>query len=140
MILNDLTEIEWGRLSLVSGDATEMPYWIIGLTSLDAGIRSESFKRLRQNIYHQGDVSEITVHVVPFLIQVLTITSLDIRVKILGFLGTLASVIGSEQYRLEHPLPPEEQEYLARIGYGRDPKISRQYEVETYAAVKKAVP
>lgn len=140
MILDDLSSIDWSAIQLVNGPANEVPIWIIGLISLDREVRSQSYERLRTNIYHQGDVSRITIEVIPFLIQVLPLGPTDTQVKLLELLLILANVIENEKLRQENPLPLEWEVELSRSGYGRSLDFSRQYEQDTFNAVKQCIP
>jgi hypothetical protein len=133
-LLDRLSQVEWEKMTAVSAPATDIPAYIVGLTSSDADLRAASVERLSWSVIHQGDVSELAACVVPFLIDLLPASPADLKVEMLALLANLAGAINNEEQRQREPLPPEWAAQMAP--YVRPAELSIQIERETYQAVR----
>lgn len=133
-LLNSLSQVEWAKLTAVNAPATDIPVYIMGLTSYDANIRAASMERLSWSVIHQGDVNELAASVVPFLIDLLPPSPADLKVEMLALLANLAGTINNEEKRQRDPLPPEWEAQMAP--FMRPAEISVKIERETYEAVR----
>ena len=88
MSLNGLDDVPWSALTHAYGSAADVPALIRSLASSDDVERRDAYDELYTNIWHQGTVYEATIHVLPFLVELLRDPSTPNR-------GTLADLVAS---------------------------------------------
>lgn len=88
-MLKGLDDVQWLG-SAYENDQEFLPLLIRDLTSPDPHTRRRSLESLRNRINHQGTIYESSVQAVPFLIELITIDSIEDKHEIMGLLGIFA--------------------------------------------------
>jgi hypothetical protein len=90
-MLEALDTIDWSRFITCYGHSEEIPVALRNLTSDDATIRSEAFGTLHMELTHQGTIYEASMHVVPFLLELLTMPHVQDKRALVVLLAHLGS-------------------------------------------------
>jgi hypothetical protein len=96
-MLERVDQVDWASLRDAYGPATAIPEALHGLCSEDEETRMEAFSVLQSNVWHQGDIYEVTPHVVPFLLELA-----EGDPELIEYLGVLAQ---SARRYLQRPEP-----------------------------------
>jgi HEAT repeat protein len=91
IVLEDLDQIAWDRLTHAYGEASDVPDLLRALASDDKSVRDHALHEFFGNIWHQGTVYEATAPTVPFLIELLREPSVGGKSEILFLLQSVAS-------------------------------------------------
>jgi hypothetical protein len=89
-MLDDLDRIDWSQLSHAYGAATDVPELIHRLMDGSSEVRETALADLFSTIWHQGTVYDATSYAVPFLIELVTDTTLPDRSHVLYLLHAIA--------------------------------------------------
>ena len=94
-----LDDIDWAGHSDAYGSAAHTPVFLRALTSNDASDRDWAYDALWASINHQGTPSEVSPHVVPFLLALLDWDALPERDRLLRFLAEMS--VGDSRWAVE---------------------------------------
>lgn len=86
-MLEGLKDVPWQKLYHAYGSAHEVPVWIRQLTSPEKRVRYHALWELEGSVCHQGFNCEMTVYVVPFLIELLQEPTVQGKAELLAFLA-----------------------------------------------------
>lgn len=86
-MLEGLKDIPWHEFFHAYGSAYEVPIWMRQLTSPEKSVRHHAICELEGSICHQGFNCDMTVYVVPFLIELLQEASVQGKEEILELLA-----------------------------------------------------
>lgn len=103
-ILDGLDDVNWQDLSHAYGSAEDVPRQLRTLLSQDESEWDEAFTFFFQSVWHQGTVYSVTAHVIPFLVELLTVETVIHREGILYLLEALAN--GNSYGDPGSPQPP----------------------------------
>ncbi len=90
-MLRGLDKVSWQTLKTCAGSAHEIPGLLRTLIANDAEVRAQALEKLSDAVDHQGGLCEASVHIVPFLIELLTYESVKEKPGILALLWLIYS-------------------------------------------------
>lgn len=82
--------INWSTVKHRYGFATDVPGWLRALRSPSRSSRNSAYKKLEDNLIHQGTAYEASVLSVPYLLRMIADEQTPDRERIIHFLVTLA--------------------------------------------------
>jgi hypothetical protein len=139
-MLESMDQVDWAHL-WACGPATEVPRLIRALaSSADRTERKAAFADLSERflLYQGGSILEVTPYAVPFLLELLTVETLEEPADLFALLALIVRAepfaIGAgalDRYPDEAAAPPELQARLAE---------ERGWMRQAYAAVEQGVP
>jgi hypothetical protein len=113
--------VQWGELSAVYGPAEWVPEALRGLLDPDPDVWSTSIDWLGEGTFHHQTADEATPHVVPFLIEVASDPSGEVRSEVMYLLGLIAAGLALDR--------PERVRAVALLRAGRsDPLFEKSAE------------
>jgi hypothetical protein len=145
-MLENLDTISWSTLTHAYGSASDVPGQIRALTSNNKKKRDRALWELYGNIFHQGTRYEATPYAIPFLYELLDMSSIEEKEKIIYLLVNLA--LGYEEEYLPEGFDPKYFRcHIAKLNltpnerseyekYGFSPPVV----IDCYDAVLKGVP
>ena len=135
-VFDGLEDVNWQDLSHAYGSAEDVPRYLRALLSEDESEWDEAFTFFFQSVWHQGTVYSVTAHVIPFLVELLTVETVIHREGILYLLEALSN--GSSYAEVHYHLDPElADEIYAGQGtdYDSQLRLERSYVVSARNAV-----
>lgn len=133
--MSNLEAIDWQSLKTCYGYGAEIPEWLKQLASPESAVRKDAIEKLTTQIYHQGSIYEATPYVVPFLVALLSDSSVRDKEDLLGLLWLLM---------LGQPLADDEllRSLLEQEGrdFDREMALSKSYVKNTVEGIRLGLP
>lgn len=98
--------MNWASVKHAYGPATDVPSNIRNLASQDKEVREKAMYNLCGNIFHQGTRYEATPYAIPFLLELLSVDSVQEKEEIILLLVNLA--LGYEDEYLPQGVDPDQ--------------------------------
>lgn len=129
MVFTGIEGVDWASLHHAYGDASDVPGLLHGLASPDPAVRESALDGMYGAVHHQGDVYDSTVACVPFLFELLLLTSVPGRGAVLEL---LCGIAGEEE-----PDAAELAEYSADFEDDEDDEEHADWVAQRLAASER---
>lgn len=140
-MLEGLDAIPWSTMHHALGQADDIPVLLRMTLSDTEETRDEAFEILHQTVWHQGTVYEASVHVVPFLWEMIRSPEMPDKDSVVFLLASLAD---GHSYLREHAFfskhsEREFREHLAEKGLELETEMAKEerWVAETREAVRQ---
>jgi hypothetical protein len=118
MALENVDTVAWNTLTASSGQATEIPSLLKNLTSPETTIREAALEQLLFRTCNQTTICEATAYTAPFLVELLTVETVQDKSSILMLLSTMAQGASYTEnyYRgVLHKYPEQKEDFKAEF-------------------------
>ncbi len=132
-MLEGLDNIPWSTLNHAYGSAEDVPQLIWSLLDTNDDIRDKTLYSLYSNIWHQGTVYQATPYAVPFLVELLSVSTVTRKYDILIYLSHLTQ--GNSYLDNQHD-DFLFDESCDTDGFRRQLELELNYVRRTYLAVR----
>lgn len=82
--------IPWSEVKHCYGSAEEVPKWLWQVASGNVEVQNEGIRPIYWSLIHQQTVYPVTAYVIPYLLELLRLPTVQVKGTILGFLADVA--------------------------------------------------